>query len=70
MSDLQRSPSRLPRATREKRAYRLVLATGGLGLVGVVGLALAFVGVIGAGIPIIALILAAVCGFLFKQTVS
>ena len=65
-----RGGSRLSRRAREDRAYRLILATGALGTVAVVGLLLAFVGVIGAGIPIVAGILAAICGFLFRRTVS
>ena len=43
---------------------------GVLGLVGVAGLVLAIFGVVGAGIPILLLIIAAVCGFLFRRTVS
>jgi hypothetical protein len=52
------------------RAYRLTLATGALGLVGVAGLVLAIIGVIGAGWPILALILAAVCFMLLRRSVS
>jgi hypothetical protein len=70
MSDLDRSPSRLPRRAREQRAYRLVLATGALGVVAVVGIILAIAGVIGAGIPILAGILAVVCWLLLRRTVS
>jgi len=46
------------------------VAGGVAGAVGVVGLALAIFGVVGAGIPILLLIIAAVCGFLFRRTVS
>lgn len=70
MSDLERSRRYTPRKTREQRAYRLVMAGGVLGAVGVVGLVLAIAGVIGAVIPILALILAAVCGLLFRGAVS
>ena len=71
MSDLERSGgSRLSRRTREDRAYRLVLATGALGTVAVVGFVLALVGVIGAGLPILAAVLAVICGLLFRRTVS
>jgi len=70
MSDLERRGSYVPRRTREKRAFRLVLAAGGLGAFAAVGLVLAFVGVIGAGLPILAAVLAAICGFLFWRTVS
>jgi multisubunit Na+/H+ antiporter MnhG subunit len=55
---------------RERRAYRLAVAGGVAGTVGVVGLALAVVGVIGATLPILALVLAAICAFLFRRLVS
>ena len=52
MADIESRPrSSLSRRTREQRAYRLVLATGALGVVAVVGLVLAIAGVIGLGIP-------------------
>ena len=70
MNELDR-PGRSPlsRRTRESRAYRLVLATGALGTVAVVGFVLAIAGVIGAGLPILAAVLAVICGFLFRRTV-
>ena len=69
MSDLERSSSRLPRSTRERRAYRLVLATGALGAIAVVGFVLAIAGVIGLGIPFLAAVLAVISGWLFRRTV-
>jgi hypothetical protein len=70
MSDLERSPSRMPRRTREQRAYRLVVAGGGFGVVAVVGVILAIAGVIGLGLPVIAAAVSAVCFLLFRRTVS
>jgi hypothetical protein len=70
MADLERRGSYTPRRKREQRAYMLTLVGGGAGLLGAVGLVLAIFGVVGAGIPILLLIVAAVCGFLFKRTVS
>ena len=71
MSDLERSGgSRLSRRSREDRAYKLVLASGALGTVAVVGFVLALLGVIGAGLPILAAVLAVICGLLFRRTVS
>jgi hypothetical protein len=66
VSNLDRRRGYTPRRVREERAYRLVLAGGTAGAVGVVTLVLAVVGVIGASLPIIAFIIAAVCiyGFL------
>jgi hypothetical protein len=70
MSELEPSGSRLPRRAREQRAYRLVLATGTLSVVAVVGFILAIVGVIGIGLPLLAAVLAVVCGLLFRRTVG
>lgn len=70
MSELERSRSRTPRRTREKRAYQLVLATAGFGIAGTVGLLIAIVTDFGAGLPILALVIAAVCGLLFRRAVS
>jgi hypothetical protein len=71
MSDLERRQgSRLTREQRVQRAYRLTVAGGALGLVGVAGLVLAILGIIGAGWPILALALAAVCFILLRRSVS
>jgi fatty acid desaturase len=70
MSDLERRQgSRLTREQRVQRAYRLTLATGALGVVGVAGLVLAILGIIGAGLPVLALVLAAICFMLLRRTV-
>jgi hypothetical protein len=70
MNDLERRRSRLPRRTREQRAYRLVLAGGAFGAVAVIGFVLAIAGVLGWGIPFIAAVLAVVFALLFRRTVS
>jgi putative flippase GtrA len=70
MSDLERRGSYTPRRSREQRAYRLAVVGGIAGAVGVVGFALAIFGVIGSGLPILALIIAAVCAFLVRRSVS
>jgi len=71
MSSLEpRSGGRLTRRQRERRAYQLTLATGGLGVAGVVGVVLAVLGVIGAGLPLLLLVLAAVCGLLLRRTLG
>jgi hypothetical protein len=70
MSGLTPSPSRTPRRTREQRAYQLVVAGGVASVVFVVGLVLAIAGVIGSGIPIAALVVAVVCGLLFRRMVA
>jgi hypothetical protein len=71
MADLQRrTGSRLTRRQREQRAYQLTLATGALTVVAVVGLLLAVFGVIGAGIPILAAILAVVSYVFLRRTLG
>jgi hypothetical protein len=70
VANLQKRGSYTPRRAREQRAYRLAVGGGVAGTVGVVGLVLAAVGVIGFSLPIIALILAAICVALFRSTVG
>ena len=71
MANIERSGGgRLSRRQREQRAYQLTIATGALTVVGVVGLVLAVLGVVGGGLPVIALILAAVCFFLLRRTLG
>lgn len=67
MSNLE---TRTPRAVREQRAYRLVMIGGVASAVFVVGLLLALFDVIGMGIPLIALVVAAVCGLAFRGMVG
>jgi hypothetical protein len=70
MSSLEKRGSSTPRRVREKRAYRLVVGGGVAGTVGVVSAVLAIVGVIGWALPIIALIVAAVCVVAFRAMVT
>jgi hypothetical protein len=68
MSDLERrGGSRMTRKQREQRAYRLVLATGTFGLIGVAGILLAIVTSFNAFWPIVALILAAICFTILRR---
>lgn len=71
MSDLSpRSANRPSRRAREQRAYRMITTGGAAAVVFVVGVVLAIIGVVGAWLPILALIVALVCGFVFRRTVS
>ena len=70
MADLTRQPNRTPRRVREQRAYRLAVTGGVAGVATVVTLVLAVVGVLSLGIPVLTAIIAAICFFLFKRTVS
>jgi CHASE2 domain-containing sensor protein len=71
MSDLDRhSPSGLSRRQRERRAYRLVLATGTLSVIAIVGIVLAIVGVVGGTVPFLAAVLAVVSWVMLRRTLS
>ncbi len=71
VSGLSRGSGRPPsRRERESRAYALVLAGGAAAAVAVVGFVLALVGVVGLGVPLIAAIVAVVCGLVFRSTVG
>ncbi len=70
MANLEKRGGYTPRRVREQRAYRLLVAGGVAGTVGVVGLVLAVVGVIEATGPVVALILAAICAVLFRRNVG
>ena len=65
MADLDKRGSYVPRRTREKRAYQMVLGGSGLAVAAVV---LFVIGM--GGLGFLALILAAICGFVFWRTVS
>ena len=70
MSELEKRGSYTPRRVREQRAYRLVVAGGVAGAIGVLGIVLAAVGVVGADVPIVALIVAVTCAVLFRRMVA
>jgi len=67
MSELESRPSR---RVREQRAYRFGIATAPFGLIAIVGLVLAVVGVTGGGWPVLAAIIALVCGLMFRRSVG
>lgn len=70
MANLQKRGSYTPRRAREQRAYRLAVGGGAAGVVGVVGIVLSVAGVFSAALPIIALIVAALCAWGFARTVG
>jgi hypothetical protein len=71
MSDLTKGSGGPPsRRGREKRAYRLVVTGGTAGAVAVVSFVLAIFGVVGFGIPLIAIVVAVICGLLLRRTVA
>ena len=62
--------NRLSRRDKENRAYMLGLVGAGAAVVCVFTLALAVVGILSLFLPVLAAIVAAVCFFLFRRTVS
>jgi hypothetical protein len=71
MSNIEpRGGSRLSRKQKQDRAYKLVLATGTFGLIGVAGILLAIFTSFGAGWPILALIVAAICFMMLRRTLK
>jgi hypothetical protein len=66
VSDIQRRGSYTPRRAREQRAYRLVVTGGVTGVAGVIGIVLAAVGAVGATIPVLLMIVAAICVAMFR----
>jgi hypothetical protein len=69
--DITRRPGGPPsRRGRERRAYQLAVGGGVAGAVAVIGGILAIAGVIGWGLPLLAIVIAVVCAFLFRRTVS
>ena len=67
MSNLDRRGNYTPRRAREKRAYRLAVAGTAAGGLGVITLVLAAVTSLSFGIPVILLIVAALCAFGFMR---
>ena len=70
MAELEKRGSYTPRRVREQRAYRLVVGGAVAGVVGVATLVLAIAGIVSAAIPVIALIVAALCAWGFSRAVS
>jgi hypothetical protein len=71
MSDITPRPNRTPsRRSREDRAYKLVLAGSAAAVIAVVTFVLAIVNVLGFGIPILAALVAVLCGWMFRRTVA
>ena len=71
MSDITPRPNRTPsRRSREERAYKLVLAGSAAAVIAVVTFVLAIVNVLGFGIPVLAALVAVLCGWMFRRTVA
>ena len=71
MSDLEPRRSSAPsRKAREDRAYKLVLATGGLAVLTIALAVLAVVNIVGGGWAIITALLALASGLMLRRTLN
>ena len=71
MSSLEpRRGGGMSRRQKEQRGYQLVVVGGGAGVVAAVGAMLAIIGVIGWGLPLVALVVAVICAFMFRRIVT
>ena len=70
MANIDKRGSYTPRRQRERRAYQLAVGGATAGVIGVVSLVLAVAGVLSFGLPVILLIVAALCYVGFQRTVS
>ncbi|HWF25589.1 MAG TPA: hypothetical protein VG275_09085 [Solirubrobacteraceae bacterium] len=70
MANIDKRGNYVPRRQRERRAYQLAVGGTTAGVVGVVTLVLAVAGVLSWGLPIILLIVAALCYVGFQRAVS
>ena len=71
ISDLSPRPSPpLSRRQREERAYRLAMVGGAAAVGAVIGVVLAALGVVSVGVPLLGIVVAAICGLIFRRTVS
>jgi hypothetical protein len=69
MSDLERRPGGgMTRHTREQRAYRLVLATGGFTTLFVASLVLSILGIVSGSWVVLTAVLAVICALLLRRT--
>jgi hypothetical protein len=66
MADIQKRGGYTPRKVREQRAYRLVVAGGTTGVLGVVTLVLSIAGVVSVAVPVLLLIVMAICIAMFR----
>jgi hypothetical protein len=64
-----RRRSNLSHSQKERRGYQLVVVGGVSTAIAVVGFILAIAGVIGAGIPLVAAIVAVICVIMFRRLV-
>jgi hypothetical protein len=70
MANIDKRGSYTPRRQRERRAYQLAVGGATAGVIGVVSLVLAIAGVLSFGLPVILLIVAALCYVGFQRAVG
>jgi hypothetical protein len=70
MANIDKRGNYVPRRQREKRAYQLAVGGATTGVIGGVSLVLAFAGVLSYTLPIVLLIVAALCYVGFQRSVG
>jgi hypothetical protein len=70
MANIDKRGNYVPRRQRERRAYQLAVGGTTAGVIGVGTLVLAAAGVLSFGLPVILLIVAALCYFGFQRSVG
>ena len=70
MANIDKRGKYVPRRARERRAYQLAVGGTTAGVIGVVTFVLAVAGVLSFGLPIILLIVAALCYVGFQRSVG
>lgn len=70
MANIDKRGGYVPRRQRERRAYQLAVGGTTAGVIGVVSLVLAIAGVLSFGLPVILLIVAALCYMGFQRSVG
>jgi hypothetical protein len=70
MANINKRGNYVPRRARERRAYQLAVGGTTAGVIGVGTLVLAAAGVLSFGLPIILLIVAALCYLGFQRSVG
>jgi hypothetical protein len=70
MANIDKRGKYVSRGQRERRAYQLAVGGTTAGVIGVVTLVLAVAGVLSFGLPVILLIVAALCYLGFQRSVG
>jgi hypothetical protein len=70
MSNIQKRGNYTPRRVKEQKAFRLAMVGGTTGALGALGVVLAVAGVVGWFGPIVLILVATACFFMFRGVTS